>query len=320
MIIACPHCQTKYQVTYEAIGSAGRKVQCAHCQQAWQQAPLSEPAPSARAQQEVDAVVEDQLDEAFVSEEKKTSAALAKRVADEDTRQQSALAAKVDPAVIRKRQRAFSKRQDAIAASQPLAQLRRAVRLGLVLLLCATIAGAYFARVQIVARFPAMAGVYESIGLGVNVVGLDFTNVSTQRTLRSGKDILIVSAQIVGLNAAPVKVPAVVVTLLDEEGQSIYAWSIVPDIQDLMAGERATFDTQLAAPPGDAARVQLSFAEPEPVSITLSTDDAPFASPAGELNVQTSAGLALEVEPKLDPVADQAEHPSPTSPILSEHQ
>ncbi|HEY0034804.1 MAG TPA: zinc-ribbon domain-containing protein [Devosia sp.] len=320
MIIACPHCQTKYQVTYEAIGSAGRKVQCAHCQQAWQQAPLSEPAPSARAQQEVDAVVEDQLDEAFVSEEKKISAALAKRVADEDTRQQSALAAKVDPAVIRKRQRAFSNRQDAIAATQPLAQLRRAVRLGLVLLLCATIAGAYFARVQIVARFPAMAGVYESIGLGVNVVGLDFTNVSTQRTLRSGKDILIVSAQIVGLNAAPVKVPAVVVTLLDEEGQSIYAWSIVPDIQDLMAGERATFDTQLAAPPGDAARVQLSFAEPEPVSITLSTDDAPSAFPAGELNVQTSAGLALEGEPESDPVADQAEHPSPTSPTLSEHQ
>lgn len=321
MIIACPHCQTKYQVTYEAIGSAGRKVQCAHCQQAWQQAPLSEPAAAAQVQQAVDAVVEDQLDEAFLSEEKKVSAALAKRVADEDTRQQSALAAKVDPAVIRKRQRAFSRRQDAIAASQPLAQLRRAVRLGLLLLLCAIIAGAYFARVQIVARFPAMAGVYESIGLDVNVVGLDFTDVSTQRTLRNGKDILIVSAQIVGLNPAPAKVPAIVVTLLDEEGQSIYAWSIAPQIQDLMAGERATFDTQLAAPPGDAARVRLSFAEPEPVSITLSTstNDAPSASPARELDVQTSAHLTPEVEPEPDPVADQAEHPSPTSPTSPEH-
>jgi len=37
MIITCPHCQTKYQVAYEAIGSAGRKVQCAQCRQAWQQ-------------------------------------------------------------------------------------------------------------------------------------------------------------------------------------------------------------------------------------------------------------------------------------------
>ncbi len=40
MIITCPNCQTKYQVTYEAIGSVGRKVQCAHCQQAWQQRPV----------------------------------------------------------------------------------------------------------------------------------------------------------------------------------------------------------------------------------------------------------------------------------------
>ena len=40
MIITCPHCQTRYQVTYEAIGSTGRKVQCAHCQQAWSQKPL----------------------------------------------------------------------------------------------------------------------------------------------------------------------------------------------------------------------------------------------------------------------------------------
>ena len=46
MIITCPHCQTKYQVTFDAIGSAGRKVQCAHCHRDWQQAPLP-PAPPA---------------------------------------------------------------------------------------------------------------------------------------------------------------------------------------------------------------------------------------------------------------------------------
>lgn len=259
MIIACPHCQTKYQVTFEAIGSAGRKVQCAQCQKAWQQAPL-DPARSAE-QDTFDNFVEDELDEAFAAEETAVAAELRQRLADQGNADKSASAAKIDPALVRSRQRAFSKRQSAIAASQPLAQLRRALRIGLALLLCLVLAGAFFARVPIVARYPAMAGIYAAIGLPVNVVGLDFTEVRTQRSLRNGKDVLIVSAQILGLNAAPTPVPAVEVTLLDSQGAAIYAWSIAPSVPDLMAGERATFDTQLAMPPGDAQRVRLSFAD-----------------------------------------------------------
>ncbi len=259
MIIACPHCQTKYQVTFEAIGSAGRKVQCAECQRAWQQPPL-DPSPSAE-QVALESFVEDELDEAFAAEETAVAAELQQRLADQGNAEKSASAAKIDPALVRSRQRAFSKRQSAIAASQPLAQLRRAVRAGLALLLCAVIAAAFFARVPIVARYPAMAGIYATIGLPVNVVGLDFTEVQTQRSLRNGKDVLIVSAQILGLNKAPTPVPAVEVTLLDSQGAAIYAWSIAPSVPDLMAGERATFDTQLAMPPGDAQRVRLSFAD-----------------------------------------------------------
>jgi predicted Zn finger-like uncharacterized protein len=262
MIIACPHCQTKYQVTYEAIGSAGRKVQCAHCQQAWQQPPPAQVPPAEKSN--VESFVEDGLDEAFAAEEQAVAADRARRLAEEVDETDSAAVAKIDPALVRSRQRAFTKRQSAIAASQPLAQTRRAVRIGLALLLCVVCAGTFFARVPIVARLPAMAGVYATIGLPVNVVGLDFTDVRTQRTLRNGKDVLIVSAQILGLNAAPTPVPAVIVTLLDSHGQGIYAWSIAPAVPDLMAGERATFDTQLAMPPGDAQRVRLSFAENGP--------------------------------------------------------
>ena len=78
--------------------------------------------------------------------------------------------------------------------------------------------------------------------------------------LRDGKEMLVVSAQIVGLMTDPVVVPAVVVTLIDSEGRGIYEWSVTPSVRDLMAGERSTFDTQLTLPPGDASRVRLSFA------------------------------------------------------------
>ena len=65
-----------------------------------------------------------------------------------------------------------------------------------------------------------------------------------------------------GLQALTERAPAsvaVVITLVDSQGQGIYEWSVTPAVRDLMAGERATFDTSLPLPPGDAVKVRLSF-------------------------------------------------------------
>src|SRR5688500_8298381 len=35
VVIACPHCGTRYQVPPETLGTSGRKVSCAHCGKAW---------------------------------------------------------------------------------------------------------------------------------------------------------------------------------------------------------------------------------------------------------------------------------------------
>jgi predicted Zn finger-like uncharacterized protein len=259
MIITCPHCQTRYQVTYEAIGSVGRKVQCAHCQEAWQQPPVVEPP--AQDEAVFDALAEDAADEAMRAEGRAVAAKLAHRLKTEAARNEHGVpSGAIDPATIRNRQRAFSRRQQAMSAEMPLARLRRAARVIGLAVLGGAFAILYFGRVEVVERFPELAGVYAALGLGVNVVGLDFTNVSTLRTLKDGQDLLIVSAQIVGLTAKPVVVPPVVVTLLDAQGSAIYAWSVNPGVHDLMANERTTLDTQLAAPPADAARVRLSFA------------------------------------------------------------
>lgn len=311
MIITCPHCQTKYQVTYEAIGSAGRKVQCAQCQQAWQQRPLDKQEPTPEHKQAFEAIAEDGLDDAMSAEERTVAAEVAKRLAQEkkaeETRNKNGAAAgKVDPAVIRSRQKAFSRRQSAMAADLPLARLRRTMRALGSLMLVAVIVTAYFGRVQVVTRFPAMAGIYESVGMGVNVVGLNFSNVTTLRTLRDGKEVLIVSAQIVGVMPDPVPVPAVVVTLIDAHGQGIYEWSVTPLVRDLMNGERSTFDTQLTLPPGEAARVRLSFAGGQNIR-------ADAADP-----VQAEESGAAEAPP-----AEESEHPAPAAapehPATPEH-
>ncbi|WP_323014752.1 zinc-ribbon domain-containing protein [Devosia sp.] len=258
MIITCPHCQTKYQVAYEAIGSAGRKVQCAHCRQAWQQEPVQPEDADQLPETVFDALAEDGLDEAMVEEERAVAQETAQSRNNDDL--QRRLAASVDPALIRKRQKAFSRRRSAMEAELPLARLRRSLRVIGALLLVGVLGTAYFGRVQVVERFPDMAGLYAALGLGVNVVGLDFSDLTSLRTQRDGKEVLVVSAQIVGLARNPVAVPPVVVTLIDDKGQGIYEWSTTPSVRDLMGGERSSFDTQLTQPPKAAARVRLSFA------------------------------------------------------------
>lgn len=320
MIITCPHCQTKYQVTYEAIGSVGRKVQCAHCQQAWQQRPLDKADTSTPEQKKaVEAITEDGLDEAMAAEEQKVAAEVSKRAAQEkvaeETQHRAAAANKSEAAVLRKRQKDFSKRHDAMVADLPLARLRRTLRIAGGVMLVGLLATGYFARVSVVKQFPALAGVYASIGLGVNVVGLEFSNVTTQQSLRDGREILSVSAQIVGLQPNPVSVPAVVVTLIDSQGQGVYEWSVVPSVRDLMAGERATFDTQLTMPPGDAARVRLSFAGGQ--SIPIKGGGAPAQAAAAPPEPHTAPAGHGESAEHAAPAAghgENTEHAAPAAP------
>lgn len=254
MIITCPHCQTKYQVTYEAIGSAGRKVQCAHCNQAWQQEPLAPELPPPPT----DPITEDALDEAMASEAEAVVAERAE-VAAQPEASPPKPAKPMDVAEIKKRQKAFTRRQSVMASRLPYARMRRGARaLGLVML-TGMVAWGYMARVDIVQRYPDLAGVYEAVGLGVNVVGLEFDKLATLESLDQGSSVLDVSAQIVGLRSRPVSVPPVVISLLDASGKAVYEWSVAPKVSNLMAGERATFSTRLTLPPSDASRVRLSF-------------------------------------------------------------
>ncbi len=325
MIITCPHCQTKYQVTYEAIGSAGRKVQCAHCNRAWQQEPLAPEAPPP-----TDPITEDALDEAIATEAEAVAAERADlAVADPPPPPPAPVepgagksAKPLDVAEIKKRQKAFTRRQNVMAARLPYARTRRAARVLGLLTLVTMVAGGYFARIDIVERYPDLAGLYEAVGLGVNVVGLDFDKLATLESLDQGSSVLDVSAQIVGLRGQPVRVPPVVISLLDHNGKAVYEWSVSPKVPDLMAGERATFDTRLSLPPTDATHVRLSFvgygstplAQGETgaagqASDTHGTADDPHAA----ADASHGAPAAEHGAPAADHAAPAADHGTPAA-------
>jgi predicted Zn finger-like uncharacterized protein len=281
VIIGCPHCGTRYQLAPEALGK-GRLVQCANCKKSWQASALPLQAaspkhpglkPGTDEDEMFDPAAEAELDATFAAEQQtaaaeQQAAAIAEAVAPlPETEAVEAIDAveppppekPIDPKVQLKRQRAFSKRQRSLNRRLPIGRLRRALRMaGLVALMVLVGVGVAF-RTEVVKQVPDLAGVYEMVGLGVNVIGLEFRDVRTIRALREGTEVMTVDARIVSVSGRNVVVPPVVVTLLDTEGSPVYEWSVTPDVRDLEPGEYVEFEATLTAAPKAAERVRLTF-------------------------------------------------------------
>ncbi|UJQ93781.1 DUF3426 domain-containing protein [Mariluticola halotolerans] len=284
MIITCPNCQTRYQVAEKAIGSAGRKVQCAHCHQSWQAVaekedpkpkpklvPPAAPKPARDGDDDrlFDAADEAALDAAFEREETRAAPVRGKSEDVSTSSDETAMAdagpetekAGLDTALQNSRHKAMLKRQINFARNLPMSQIRGNMRIAAICLLALLVGGGYFFRTEVVRLFPDLAGVYEAVGLKVNVVGLEFRNVETLRAVKSRGDVMVVSGRIQNITGQQVKVPAIVVTLCDDAGVALYSWSVTPVVSLIGPGENVEFETQLNAPPDGVTRVKLAFAD-----------------------------------------------------------
>jgi predicted Zn finger-like uncharacterized protein len=335
VVIACPHCGTRYQVAFGTIGSKGRTVQCAHCLKSWlahAEVPLpaeapegpTPPQPAAQPQPpkrevRLNEIAEQVLDENFAAEERRQLARQARRVeaatkaeavrseAHQRTLEQikaavspkaaaaskaaaaaagaaaaepADAAASPDRAKRNQLQREFSRRQESVSKSLPMARLRRAARLAALCGLVLLIGGGVLFRVQIVQQFPPLAGDYAALGLGVNVIGLEFRDVHTLKSLQQGAEVLVVDGSIHSVANQQVTVPQVIVTLLGPDGQALYEWSVVPKAAELEPGEVIAFETQLSSPPAGADTVKLTFATGRTQS-TIPAEPPHSAPPTG---------------------------------------
>jgi predicted Zn finger-like uncharacterized protein len=347
VVIACPHCGTRYQVPYGAIGPRGRNVACAHCGRSWQahaDPPSSqgtELPPQSRPARNFSQIAEEVLDEQFEIEERRhqarraaalraeeeeraarqrerdKAAAIATADAASDVEAEAAAKAKAlaragqpaagaaavaepppdlqalaaaiaprqraaappepaeaDPVAEARREREFWQRQRELHNKLPVARLRRTARLVAGLGLLAVLAGGVLFRVPLVTQFPALAGVYAALGLGVNVVGLDFRGVRTLQALHDGVSVLTVSGDIAGVGGTEVPVPQVVVTLLGPRGDALYQWAMLPKATELRPGDTVPFEARLSQPPAGAVSVRLSFGTGRKLSAADTLDAA----------------------------------------------
>ncbi len=240
-------------------------VKCAQCQNDWMARPLVpdiaeenivDPIP-----EPMDEVEENQLDAGFEAHFDKSS-----ELADKKLKHSNVVAGpgldddvEVDAATIAKQRREMAKRHSLLNRNMPKARFKRGLRaVGAVILALMVISGVAF-RENIVRAFPDMAGIYSSVGLGVNVFGLEFSAVQTLISLKNGMEVMDISAAIGSVSSRQVTVPQIIVTLLDGDGNSLYEWSVTARAAIMLPGEVIEMKTQLTSPPAQTKTVRLTF-------------------------------------------------------------
>ena len=130
----------------------------------------------------------------------------------------------------------------------------------MVVILVGVGAGLVHERGRIVATWPALAGLYQAIGLPVPPAERIFEarNLQTQRVTENDLPTIVVTGEVVNLSPMTRAAPKVKVSLNDVNDHELQAWTI-PLVEDrLLPGQSVPFRTSIAQP--NAAAVAVSVA------------------------------------------------------------
>lgn len=260
MILTCPKCSKRYTVSDAAVGTTGRKVRCAGCGHVWFQMP---DAPSASAPDQETVLHRDE--DTF---ERARRPVFSSEPEDED------FAPPPRPKKVAKPRR----------PRQPMSKAAMAGWAVLVLAVAGIGAGAVLARDSVVAAWPRMAVVYETVGLPLEPpgTGLELQNVRSQQHMENGAMVLVVEGQVVNTSTEQRRVPRLRAVSLNAEQHPVKAWSLDASAITLLPGEIATFQSTQHNPAG-VAQVLVTFAGGGgPLADVPEEKDKPAAAAHGE--------------------------------------
>jgi len=289
MLITCTNCATSYEMAANDLGPTGRSVRCARCQHMWFAAnteALAEIAEAHRADMaEFSASMVSSVPAAEPApgspEEPAFPPAEDSSLAQPEPTDQAGFEASPPPEAV------------TISDAPPLAPAghtsappaaesggediesaaaRRAVRqaaqrrrwqqsswtTALLVLIALNLALVGW-RSDVVRWLPQTASLYAAIGLPVNLRGLVFTNVATEKETHDGVAVLLVEGTIVNAAKRAVEVPRLRFAIRNQDGHEIYSWTALPDRNALMPGEALPFRSRLASPPREGQQVLVRF-------------------------------------------------------------
>jgi Protein of unknown function (DUF3426) len=123
----------------------------------------------------------------------------------------------------------------------------------------ALVAGALVKPNAVVSMLPGFAKVYAAIGMPVNLRGIDLDHVSARFEEAGGSRFLVVEGVLRSISRGTLDVPRLRMTLLDDNGRSVYSWTASAGVKALAPREAAPFRARLAAPPLESRRVTVDF-------------------------------------------------------------
>jgi len=142
------------------------------------------------------------------------------------------------------------------------------VTLGWILFLAVVAAlagGFYFAQEQIVARVPAMARLYDLVGLGAAPsvdLGLELREVKSVRRLVDGARVVVIEGLVANVADAEREVPTLRARLLGTGGESLDQWTFEAENKHLPPGGTTRFETTAQNPPPEG-QLSIEFVAPD---------------------------------------------------------
>lgn len=263
MLIVCPSCASQYELDAAKLGPEGRKVRCANCKTSWHVEPAVLPEPPSEA--ETQALLAEELARA-ASIDAEITAIAAEGAQQDATGETPAVEAlpvvEAPPAAGPKRRGKASgkaRKQQGASLRHGGAGLPAAAALaGLVLL--GVVA---WQREAAVRAAPQLAGLFEKLGMPVNVRGLSLSAVESGVVDDGQNRFLVVEGDVTNVAKSKTAVPLIEVAIKDAGGATLYTWTTEPPRASLEPAELVRFRARLASPPeqGQSVRVRFTSAQ-----------------------------------------------------------
>jgi predicted Zn finger-like uncharacterized protein len=237
MILACPACQTRYQVDAAKFPLQGRSVRCARCGEVWHAMP-SAPEPAPAPEPEPASAAPEPPREAFYAQ----------------------------PAVRDPEPQDYAAVEDQAPASPSPGFWRRRWVLAVgwlaligVVLVVGLIAGVY--RREVVEAWPKSASLYSKLGMKVASNGLKIDNTKLSKEMQGNHFVLTIRGAVTNVIDRELPVPQIRIGLVDSAKRELYHWTVTSDAITLKPGQTAHFVAQLSNPPDEAANYRIGFAK-----------------------------------------------------------
>lgn len=259
MLIVCPSCASQYELDAAKLGPEGRKVRCAQCKTLWH-VDAASAMPEAPSPEETQALLAEELERAAAIDAEITAVA-----AEADTLIAAADAEPEPAPAVAAPEKRSGRGRSARAGKRQTGKTGFAMPGGAALPAAAALAGIAmlgglaWQRNIVVRVAPQLAGVFERLGLPVNIRGLSLTAVESGLIEDGPSRFLVVEGDVTNITKAKTQVPPIQVLVKDEAGQTLYSWTTEPPRNVLEPAELIRFRARLASPPEKGRTVQVRF-------------------------------------------------------------